>query len=131
MKKLLLLSVLLTIPLFVNSKNTFTIKDDLGVIASYEVTPRFLEHFASFVRQQSSESRPFLADIYRALQNGRDISYNKDRNSIGGMLESDWTSLTPKELKKFHGNANSFDATFNSKKQRFYVALRCLASFYY
>lgn len=131
MKKLLFLIALLitSVPSF--SKNTFTIEDDLGVIASYEVTPKFLEHFASFVREQSSEYRPFLADIYRALQNGRNVSYNKDKNTIRGLNDSDWSSLTPNDLKRMRGRESSFSATLNSKKHRFYLALSRLAMFQY
>jgi len=131
MKKLLLLVLLLTSSISGFSRNTFTIEDDLGTIATYEVTPKFLEYFASFIRQQNNDFKPFLADIYKALQNGRNVVYNRDRNTIGGLYESDWSSMTPKELKKMQGRESDLSATFNTKKHRFYSALNCLSRFYY
>ena len=132
MKKLFLFFVLfVSISSIAYAKNTFTIEDNLGVIARYEVTPSFLDYFASFVRQQNADSKPFLTDIYKALQNGRDVVYNRDNNSIGGLYTSDWASMTPKELSKMYGRTSGLEATLNTKKHRFFKALSCFQNFYY
>ncbi len=109
----------------VYSRNTFTIEDDLGIIVEYDVNSRFLEQFANFVRNQDAESRPFLADIYNALKKGRDVWYNQDHNTIAGLYDEDWTSISIKELNKIgkRGYNAIFHATINSRSHRFCVAI--------
>lgn len=132
MKKIITTLLLSMCATLLYAQNRLIIKDDMGVIKEYTVDQKFLDRFASFVRSQDQESRPFLADIHNALKNGknRTITYNPETNIISGMMISDWTSMTEKEYQKMHGNANFFDANFNTKKQRFYVALKKLRDFY-
>lgn len=130
MKKILLIIALMMMASMSLSAKRFIIRDEIGVIRTYYVTPSFLDKFADFVRQQDAESRPFLADIYRDLKKpGDDIIYNVDYNTIEGLDMDHWESMTPKEAKKMYGRATAFDATFNTKKQRFYKALECLKWF--
>lgn len=109
----------------------FIVRDDLGIVKQYEVNKAFLDQFAYFIRNYADyESQPFLSDIYRELQNGRnDIIYYCDTNRINGLEMNNWASLTPKDVAKMKGNASTLDAIFNSKKQRFYKALECLNYF--
>lgn len=131
MKRLITILLLLVSVTSVFGQNRLIIKDDMGVIKEYTVDRQFLDQFASFVRSQERESRPFLADIYNALKDkNRTITYYPETNTISGMMPYDWTSMTEKEFQKMHGNANFFDAQFNTKKQRFYMALRKLRNFY-
>lgn len=110
----------------------FIIKDEMGILQDYEVTPDFLEKFAQFVRSQDREYRPFLADIYNDLKIGdSDIVYNPNTNTISGVNLNRWSSMTAKEASKMYGPASVLDGTFNTKKQRFYKALSRLSLFSY
>ncbi len=130
MKKVVLILLMLILSTSLSAKR-FIVRDNIGIIKQYYINQQFLDKFASFVRYQvPEESKPFLTDIYRDLQkDGEDIVYNVDTNIIDGLDTDHWQSMTPKQAARMHGPATTFDATFNTLKQRFYKALECLKWF--
>ena len=137
MKSLLFFSLLFaTCTLY--SQNYYRIEDDFGRESSYEVTSQFLDELADYIQRNASPysdnsfCRPFLFDIYNAFRNGRTLTYYPDRNAIGGMLDSDWTSLSSKDLNRFrkHPNGTEFDTLFMTKKFRFNYSIGIFGQFH-
>ena len=124
------MALILPFSLISNATNYFIQEDNLGIISKYEVNQKFLSEFAYFIRRSDDESKPFLSDIYHALEEGYTVTYNRDQNTVSGLDDYHWRSLTPNELKRMHGRTSSLEATINTKKHRFFVALQRLDNFY-
>lgn len=128
-KAIIVLLAMLIWSVSADAANYFIQRDNLGILQKYEVNEKFLHDFAWFVRTQNNEYKPFLTDIYNALEAGYTVTYNKDANTIDGMDGYNWSSLTAKELKRMRGKESDLSATLNTKKHRFYMALTRLYYF--
>ena len=141
MRKLTLFFVFITLAFYRldAAQNYYIIEDDFGIQEKYEVNDYFLKVFEHFIRiesnmysqQDNNLLYPFLMNIYRALKGGVTITYNKSHNTID-LDDSYITCVSKNDLKKWRGkHATGLDATFNTKKQRFYKAIETLGGFGY